>query len=386
MDAKFVRMLRIVWPCLACLWLASSRLDFAEGPKPQAKTPDIQGTWNLVSCERNGNNQKLQKSVRIFLTEDWIYAEGMSLPDDKGVEYCRYELSPGNKPGVALLNLSLYQGRKMVPGICTLDKTTLRIALGRVTKTRALPLKDVPVDRPKEFATIPGSDQVLLVLKRPAAADDPLVLLRKLGGNPTPTLGYVNLGHKQAKQTRDEDLAVIKKYPLISALTLRGCQITDAGLVHLKDMANLEYLTLADMPITNAGLVHLEGLPKLIELQVSCAKVTGEGIKRFTRLKSLHVPDSAFSDADLVHLKGLTRLECLNLSNTAITDAGLIHLKPLVNLDRLFLEKTRVTDAGLEHLQGLTRLRHLRLRGTKVTREGIRALRAAIPRIEELER
>src|SRR5436305_1175102 len=263
MDVKFARLLRIVWPCLACLWLASARLNFAEGPKPQAKTPDIQGTWNLVSSERNGKDQKLQKSVRIFLTEDWIYAEGMSLPDDKGVEYCRYELNPGDRPGVAILNLSLYQGRKMIPGICALDGTTLRIVLGRVTNTQALPLKDVPADRPKEFATRPGSDQVLLVLKRPAAADDPLALLRKLGGSPTPTLGYVNLGHQQAKQTSNEDLAIIKKYPLISALTLRGCQITDAGLVHLKDMANLEYLTLADMPITNAGLVHLEGLPKL---------------------------------------------------------------------------------------------------------------------------
>src|SRR5262245_28119699 len=188
MDATCVRMLRIVWPCLACLWLASSRLNFAEGPKPQAKTPDIQGTWNLVSCERNGKDQKLQKSVRIFLTEDWIYAEGMSLPDAEGVDYCRCELSPGDKPSVALLNLSLYQGREMVPGICTLDGTTLRIVLGRVTKTRALPLKDVPVDRPKELATRPGSDQVLLVLKRPAAADDPLSLLRKRGGSPTPTL------------------------------------------------------------------------------------------------------------------------------------------------------------------------------------------------------
>src|SRR5262245_26772613 len=100
MGAKFVRRLRIGWLCLACLWLASSRLILAEKPKPQAETPDIQGTWNLVSCERSGKDQKLQKRVRIFLTEDWIYAEGMSLPDAGGVDYCRYELSPGDKPSV----------------------------------------------------------------------------------------------------------------------------------------------------------------------------------------------------------------------------------------------------------------------------------------------
>jgi hypothetical protein len=67
-------------------------------------------------------------------------------------------------------------------------------------------------------------------------------------------------------------------------------------------------------------------------------------------------------------------------------DAGLVHLKPLVNLGSLFLDNTRVTDAGLEHLRGLTRLRHLRLQGTKVTDKGVRALKAALPKLEEIER
>jgi hypothetical protein len=45
-----------------------------------------------------------------------------------------------------------------------------------------------------------------------------------------------------------------------------------------------------------------------------------------------------------------------------------------------------VTDAGLEHLQGLTRLPNLRLRGTKVTDKGVRALRAALPDMEDIVR
>jgi hypothetical protein len=45
-----------------------------------------------------------------------------------------------------------------------------------------------------------------------------------------------------------------------------------------------------------------------------------------------------------------------------------------------------VADAGLKHLQGLTKLRNLFLRGTKVTEKGVRALRAAIPDIEDIAR
>src|SRR5262249_18267743 len=228
MSATCVRRLLIIGPCLTCLWLAASPPIVAREPKPQAKTHDIQGTWNLVSWEKNGKAQKPQK-VRIFITDSWIYSEGLSLPDDKDGNFSSwiYELGPGDKPNAAILNLSGLQGRVMVPGLCALDGATLRIVLGRVTYTRALPLKDVPVDRPKEFDTKPGRNQLLLVLKRPPAADDPLLLLRKLGAAPRTSPGDIYLGLKEAKQATNEDLAIIKKYPLIWALSLRGCRITD---------------------------------------------------------------------------------------------------------------------------------------------------------------
>jgi len=35
-------------------------------------------------------------------------------------------------------------------------------------------------------------------------------------------------------------------------------QITDAGLVHLKDLTNLEYLDLRETPITDSGVAELQ--------------------------------------------------------------------------------------------------------------------------------
>jgi len=384
MNWKYVGVLLAVWPCVACLGLKASSPNLAQEPKRKAKTADIQGTWDLVSWERNGKNQKLQR-VRVFITESQIYSDGMRLPDDKGFQSWPYERVPSDKPNVAIMNLIGLQGRVMVPAICALDGETLRIVLGRETLTHALPFKDVKVDRPREFATKPGSDQLLLVLKRAAAADDPLALLKKLGGSPTDTW-HIYLSQEQAKKATNEDLAIIKKYPLIYSLNLRGCRITDDGLIHFKDMAHLRYLTLVDMPVTDMGLRHLEGLDKLVGLTVKCAKVSGAGLKRLTSIKELDLGDAAFTDADLAQIQGLAKLERLYLRNTAITDAGLVHLKPLSKLNTLCLAKTKVTDAGLEHLHGLTKLRHFRLRDTKVTAKGVRALRAALPGLEDIER
>src|SRR5262245_29417157 len=116
MQVKPVRMRPLFWPCVACLWLASPP-SFAEEAKQKAKIPDIQGTWNLVSWERDGKAEKPQ-SLRVFITEPWIYSEGVSLPDDKGGETWRYELAPGDKPNAASMNLVGSQGRDLVPAIC----------------------------------------------------------------------------------------------------------------------------------------------------------------------------------------------------------------------------------------------------------------------------
>ena len=41
-------------------------------------------------------------------------------------------------------------------------------------------------------------------------------------------------------------------------------EISDAGLVYLKDLTNLQWLDLAETKVTDAGLVHLMGMTKLM--------------------------------------------------------------------------------------------------------------------------
>jgi hypothetical protein len=102
---------------------------------------------------------------------------------------------------------------------------------------------------------------------------------------------------------------------------------------------DVDFVYLSGTQVTDAVLVHLKDL---------------------TKLQSLHLSDTRVTDAGLVHLKDLTNFQSLGLFGTQVTDAGLVHLKDLTKLQSLGLCGTQVTDAGLMHLKDLTKLQSLR--------------------------
>ena len=176
-------------------------------------------------------------------------------------------------------------------------------------------------------------------------------------------------------QLSDKDLVFIANETDLEFLDLSGNSVTNAGLVHLKDLGRLETLVLSHMnfgiplvatdptsQVTNVGLVHLTGLSNLKRLSLDWCDVT---------------------DEELEHLKGLAKLQTLDLAvNTYITDAGLVHLKGLTGLQTLDLRLTKITDSGLVHLKGLVNLQTLGLRNTKVTDAGVAELQKSLPNCE----
>ena len=162
----------------------------------------------------------------------------------------------------------------------------------------------------------------------------------------------------------DADLEQLRDMPELETLSLIYCEkITDAGLVHLKNLTNLQYLDLMETQITDTGLVHLKNL---------------------TNLQSLGLMKTQITDTGLVHLKDLTNLKDLGLMETQITDAGLVHLKDLTNLQDLDLTGCEnITDAGLVHLKNLTNLKDLSLAGCEnITDSGVAELQKALPNCE----
>ena len=67
----------------------------------------------------------------------------------------------------------------------------------------------------------------------------------------------------------------------VYSVRLNNTTITDAGLVHLKEMTKLRRLNLGNTKITDAGLEHLKRSDhSLGSLDLSNTKVTANGVKK----------------------------------------------------------------------------------------------------------
>lgn len=141
----------------------------------------------------------------------------------------------------------------------------------------------------------------------------------------------------------------------------KGCNATDADLVHLAALKDLEYVfIIRQKKIRGEGLKHLAGLKKLDTIDLMGTPVEGK---------------------HLVHLKELKQLHKLGLWQTAVDDEGMVHLKGLVNLEHLYLDRTSVGDKGIEVLGPHPSLCNVSWGGSRVTAKGEMLMKRNWPRI-----
>ncbi|GEM_PF-858321 len=213
-----------------------------------------------------------------------------------------------------------------------------------------------------------------LYLNSPNVTDAGLIHLKELT-----ELRALFLG----KRITDAGLVHLRKLRELQMLDLAGTEITDAGLAQVRKFGKLWSLSLEETRVTDAGMVELKDLKNLRSLDLSNTKITDAGLvplKELKGLECLSLNYTGVTDAGLVHLKDLRELQVLYLNHTNVTDEGLVHLKDLAKLRRLYLNDTKVADAGLVHLEDLKGLEDVHLYHTKVTSAGVEALKAAMPR------
>ncbi len=185
----------------------------------------------------------------------------------------------------------------------------------------------------------------------------------------------------------------------IDYLSLRGTDLTDAGLPHVATLTGLRVLDLDSTRIKGGGLEikALSSLVQLEELRLSAFNVHKDGfgvgdramsaIAALPKLRSVRLRLTRVTDAGLAKLCKSKSLRTIGLEGTAVSDAGLVHLKQLPDLENLQLgvyrDGARVTDEGLKTIGQLNNLRYLDLSGTKVTNAGLVHLRP-LERLESL--
>jgi hypothetical protein len=139
--------------------------------------------------------------------------------------------------------------------------------------------------------------------------------------------------HFKETTVNENTLALLKRIPTLTTLSLRACQVTNAGLKEVAAIPSLQNLFLVDCTwLTDDDVKELEPLRNLRELVLTgCEKISDAGLKSVASLKSLRLLELA---------------ECKQIS-----DIGLNELKSLKNLRRLGLSNcVRVSDAGVKDL------------------------------------
>ena len=123
---------------------------------------------------------------------------------------------------------------------------------------------------------------------------------------------------------RVTDLKGLESLTDLRILNLMGTPIGDAGHASLPRFSKLELLS-AGRELTDAGLIHLRELPGLISLDLSSTRITDAGLAtlgEFPRLERVDVGFTAVGDPGIAALDKLPKLNSLNVLLTKVTDEG----------------------------------------------------------------
>ncbi|CAG5011670.1 hypothetical protein DYBT9275_04997 [Dyadobacter sp. CECT 9275] len=124
-----------------------------------------------------------------------------------------------------------------------------------------------------------ANDQNLIEVSAVNAADfgdEQLGLLIPLADQ----IAWLKLGRTKIS---DNGLKELSKLKNLNKLHLEHTAVTDAGLVHLKDLSKLEYINLVDTKVTDSGLKSVMQVKNLKSVYVWRSAVTDSGVVQIAR-------------------------------------------------------------------------------------------------------
>lgn len=215
---------------------------------------------------------------------------------------------------------------------------------------------------------------------------DAIIQLKKIGGHVFEKKGrVVEINLNGNPRADDQLLKLVSQFRELTDLSLEGTNITDAGIMHLKDLKKLEWLNLYRTNVGDPSLATLSTIKSLKHLPIGETNVTDKGLEHLAgmaQLVYLGFRKNKISDAGVSKLKNLKVLQGLHLGETQITDASVQHLLNFPKLKKLWLHDTQIGDSSVNLLAQLKSLKFLAVSGTEITPAAIKTLQTKLPKCE----
>lgn len=329
---------------------AAALLDL---PPPPMETLDPQVTAALAEIERLGGvvtsdlSRPVQPVTSIRMKGDQFGDQNLEhLPNVKSLD-----IESSKVTDVGLQRI----GRIRSLTGCRLNRADITDA--GLASLAALPaLEEVHVchcDRVTDSGLLALKQVPRLVLFGSQITDQTLTVLKDF-----PRLQLLGL---RSDSLSDEGLSALADIPWLTRLALDHCHsLSDEALVRLAAMENLEMLTIHGADITDRGMEYVGRLPRLGRLLIAACdermrsglRITDAGLVHLKNLPSLRAFSvqtcPGITDAGVGVLKTIPSLTYLQLKETGITEGG--HQELVSSLPRTQVEFTLAPPSPLDEV------------------------------------
>ncbi len=160
----------------------------------------------------------------------------------------------------------------------------------------------------------------------------------------------------------DDDARHLSGLRQAKGIIANRTDLTDAALVHLRNMHDLETLELRDTAITGTGFSHLAHLPRLRKVMLTGTVVDDSGLAalgRVTSLEELIVSGAPIRGSGLRYLTGLPRIRSLTLLMPTLDEVA--GLEEFDQIGRLSLTGHGLCKRHIDQIAGMSGLLQLSL-------------------------
>lgn len=191
------------------------------------------------------------------------------------------------------------------------------------------------------------------------------------------------------KERTNKLFPILKTFPNLSRLEIRGCELDASDIAALDKLAVLDQLCVDNSTFSAAALARSKILPRLRLLGASAVPDVALVLKKLAEsnnLDVLEIDSAKLGTIECQYIGKMTRLVNLTLKDNPVTDRDIEYFRTLKNLRALDLSKcNNLTEKAIDTLVQMKGLDDLRVPEVLLTPACEKRVRKALPKLRSFE-